>query len=300
MNARPVLCASCHASNALGTFGSADVPNLSNAMHDQHTGVVPDTMAGCYNCHPGPQTLCLRDVMSQKFGMTCIGCHGSMQHVAQNANPWLSEPRCDGCHTTGQYQQNQALYRHSTEHGGLYCEACHDSTHAIAPSREPNDAIKFVALQGHDGPLDSCTVCHLTTPATAGPHGLLPPQIAFSLASDEAGVTRPGAQAVYGHTLRNTGTVTDTYSLAGSSTQGWSSFSVSVGGVSATLPVRLGPGQTAQLTVVVNVPAGPPAPGLKDTTVITATSGANPAKSVHIADTTWVAQAVVCLPLIGR
>ncbi len=24
-----------------------------------------------------------------------------------------------------QYAQNNALYRHSTGHGGLYCEACH-------------------------------------------------------------------------------------------------------------------------------------------------------------------------------
>jgi mono/diheme cytochrome c family protein len=40
------------------------------------------------------------------------------------------------------------------------CEACHDSTHALAKSREPNDGIKFVALQGDATYLKKCSVCH--------------------------------------------------------------------------------------------------------------------------------------------
>lgn len=169
MQARPVLCASCHASNALGAPGKPNVPNLSKAMHSKHAGKVPDNLNGCYNCHPGPQTKCLRDVMSTEEGMTCISCHGGMKQVAQNPNPWLNEPRCDNCHK--KTPQNHALYRFSTGHGGLYCEACHDSTHAIAPSRVAADGIKFRQLQGSNGPLEKCTVCHLTKPSGAGPHG---------------------------------------------------------------------------------------------------------------------------------
>lgn len=157
MSQRPVLCASCHASNALGTAGVAGVHNLSNAMHLKHAGKVPNTLSGCYNCHPGPTTRCLRDVMSTEEGLTCITCHGPMQKVARNANPWLNEPRCDSCHDQA---LNQPLYRFSTGHGGLYCEACHDSTHAIAPSRVARDGIKFFALQGSEGPLTECSVCH--------------------------------------------------------------------------------------------------------------------------------------------
>ncbi|MBK7320571.1 S-layer homology domain-containing protein [Candidatus Villigracilis affinis] len=169
---RPVLCAKCHASNALGAPGQSGVPNLSNAMHDKHEDESPDTLDGCYNCHPGPQTKCLRDTMSQE-GMTCIDCHGGMSTVKNNPDPWLNEPRCDTCHDSGQYDQNHPLYRFSTEHGGLYCEACHDSTHAVAPSREENDAIKFNILQGKNGPIDQCQVCHTITPSTgSGPHGL--------------------------------------------------------------------------------------------------------------------------------
>lgn len=157
MSQRPVLCAKCHGSNALGMPGKPGLPNLSNAMHGKHAGSVANTLDGCYNCHPGPKTRCLRDVMSTNEGMTCISCHGPMQQVAHNATPWLKEPRCDSCHDQ---KLNNALYRFSTGHGGLYCEACHDSTHAIAPSRNPRDGLKFIALQGSNGPLTECSVCH--------------------------------------------------------------------------------------------------------------------------------------------
>ena len=172
MGSRPVLCASCHASNALGAPGVSGVKNLSKAMHSKHSGESPNTLDGCYNCHPGPQTECLRDVMATEEEMDCIDCHGGMSTVAANPNPWLNEPRCDTCHDSGRFDQDQPLFRFSKEHGGLYCEACHDSTHAIAPSREANDAIKFVALQGHNGPLSECSVCHTTPPnSNLGPHG---------------------------------------------------------------------------------------------------------------------------------
>jgi hypothetical protein len=170
-NSTPVLCASCHSSNALSAPGKPGIMSLSRAMHSLHAEEVPDTINGCYNCHPGPTTKCLRDVMSQTVTskldpnrkMNCIDCHGGMRKVASNPNPWLNEPRCDTCHTN--VTQNNALYRFSTAHNGIYCEACHDSTHAIAPSSQANDAIKFNQLQGHGGPLDTCTVCHLTKPA---------------------------------------------------------------------------------------------------------------------------------------
>jgi hypothetical protein len=102
--------------------------------------------------------------------MGCTDCHGTMEQVKENPNPWLNEPRCDDCHTEAKYAQDQPLYRMSKGHGGIYCEACHDSTHAIAESSQPRDAIKFINLQGHAGTLDTCTVCHLTKPAGTSPH----------------------------------------------------------------------------------------------------------------------------------
>jgi hypothetical protein len=173
---QPVNCDWCHSSNAVGAAAVGDVKSLSNAMHGHHNptnapDITPDT-DGCYNCHPGPTTQCLRDTMSQNFAMNCTNCHGDITVVAQNPDPWLNEPKCSntGCHGSG-YDTTLALYRQSTGHGGIFCEACHDSTHAISPSREASDSIKFIALQGHAGSLSDCTVCHGVTPADRFVHG---------------------------------------------------------------------------------------------------------------------------------
>ena len=173
MDRRPILCAECHSSNALNAPGLPNISSLSNAMHRHHKDlpdITPDTN-GCYNCHPGPKTRCLRDTMSQSFALNCTNCHGTMQVVSQNAQPWLNEPQCgnQNCHGAG-YQTDQPLYRMSRGHGGVFCAGCHDSPHAIAPSREPNDAIKFLELQGHPGTLRECTVCHLSMPEQAFKH----------------------------------------------------------------------------------------------------------------------------------
>lgn len=183
LDRRPVLCAWCHASNALGAPGIGEIPSLSRAMHGKHAEELSPDEQACYNCHPGPQTQCLRDVMSSRHGMVCESCHGTLDEVSQNPDPWRNEPTCDDsqCHGST-YQQDDPLYRLSTEHGGLYCAACHDSPHAIAPSREPNDAIKFVGWQGFNGTLYRCTVCHITWPADPGPHNLnYPPLRSFYL-----------------------------------------------------------------------------------------------------------------------
>ncbi len=167
MSHQPVLCGACHGSNAIGTPVVGNIKNLSNALHGHHNpgnapDITPDTN-GCYNCHPGPSTQCLRDTMSQNYAANCTNCHGAITTVAENPNPWLNEPKCSNCHGAA-YDTGLPLYRESTGHGGIFCEGCHDSTHAIAPSREYNDTIKFIQLQGHSGTLRECTVCHATKP----------------------------------------------------------------------------------------------------------------------------------------
>jgi hypothetical protein len=164
----PVLCADCHADPALGLPGEPGNPTLSEAIHDKHAEETQD----CYACHPGNQTQCLRDVMSQPpTSYWCTNCHGDMQDVGHSSRtPWSDEPRCETCHDP-QYAENPGtLYRFSTGHGGLYCESCHNSTHAILPSREANDNLQSIALQGYAGAIGECTVCHLTNPAEPGPH----------------------------------------------------------------------------------------------------------------------------------
>lgn len=69
-----------------------------------------------------------------------------------------------------------SLYRFSTGHGGLKCEACHGSTHAEFPASHTNDNIQSLQRQGHVGTLVECTSCHATEPSTVtgGPHGMHP------------------------------------------------------------------------------------------------------------------------------
>jgi hypothetical protein len=47
------------------------------------------------------------------------------------------------------YDTALPLYRYSLRSNGIFSLTCHDSPHANAHSRENNDTIKFVNLQGH-------------------------------------------------------------------------------------------------------------------------------------------------------
>jgi len=166
LSMRPVLCASCHADNALGAKGDGKSKPLSQAMHGWHVQY-PD--AGCYSCHPGPMTQCMRTGIS---GMGYLGdtpscqtgaCHGGMQQVAdsigQGRQPWLQEPTCEQCHGSN-YSTGQDLYRNSKGHGGIYCAACHNSPHAWWPSKLWSDNTQPSKLQHSGSSMGSCSVCH--------------------------------------------------------------------------------------------------------------------------------------------
>jgi len=164
VNQKPVLCAECHADNALGLPGQPGVSNLSRAMHNKHAPLVGELglPVNCYACHPGLRTQCQRDV-HQAAGMDCITCHGDMDAVADPArNPWVDEPRCTTCHVRPgfQFEQPGTLYRNSIGHKGVQCAACHGSPHAITPTVTSVDNLQAIGLQGHPGTIDTCTVCH--------------------------------------------------------------------------------------------------------------------------------------------
>jgi hypothetical protein len=174
----PELCARCHASNALGTIGDSLAKPLSYRIHDTHHDIQPiNGIETCYKCHPGPNTQCLRDTMRAN-GMVCQNCHGTMQNLANSIlngrRPWLDEPKCGSitCHGSVYAEEPNKLYRMSRGHGGLFCSACHGSPHAIFPSREANDNLQNIRLQGHAGVLKDCMVCHSTPPTGPGPHGI--------------------------------------------------------------------------------------------------------------------------------
>jgi len=176
----PTLCAKCHASNALGTPGIPAAKSFSFRMHDKHDFIQPEyDINTCYKCHPGPVTQCFRDVM--RIGipnpLKCQDCHGSMSVIASTINggrrPWLDEPKCGTCHGTNHAENPGTLYRNSKGHSNLYCPACHGSPHAVYPTREVNDNLQSIRLQGHAGVIRDCLVCHSSPPTGPGPHGLM-------------------------------------------------------------------------------------------------------------------------------
>lgn len=166
-----------------------------------------DNRSSCYMCHPGSVTRCLRGAMGDAVDargealMGCQNCHGSMAQVGDPARVgWLEEPTCQACHHDGARRTDAldasgnlvqpadrrfatnantpatgfSLYRFSTGHGGLQCEACHGATHAEYPSSHENDNLQSIALQGYAGTVHECSVCHERVPLTAsgGPHGM--------------------------------------------------------------------------------------------------------------------------------
>jgi hypothetical protein len=176
---QPILCAQCHGSTPLTGPNPGSAGWFSRRIHHKHDFIdetIPG-IAGCEKCHPGPTAHCLRGTMAEDFGMICQDCHGNMAQVANSISggriPWLGEPACRTCHTAQFGEPVGVLYRNATGHGGVMCEACHHSTHAEWPSREPRDNANAIALQGHAGVLSDCRVCHGVTPAGAGPHGII-------------------------------------------------------------------------------------------------------------------------------
>jgi len=170
-------CSECHSDNALGAPGKAGVESLSLAMHNFHkdkmttTTIAANTNPGCYNCHPGPNTQCMRGIM-EKAGKTCIDCHGDMNKMTTSLQggrvAWLQEPKCGDCHDAKHQENANTLYRNSTlnnsplnaMNGELYCEACHNSTHGEFVSSNVKDATIPQKLQGDDKWIWNCKVCH--------------------------------------------------------------------------------------------------------------------------------------------
>ena len=168
---KPHACAECHSDNALGMPGKAGIPSLSVAMHKRHDGKIASGTTGCYSCHPGPKTACLRGIMA-RAGKGCVDCHGTIKTVwtsaAAGRRPWLDMPKCATCHGSKYAENAGALYRNSTlsrsvdgdMNGRIYCEACHNGTHAEYATNNTADSVVTRSVQGDSYWIYNCQVCH--------------------------------------------------------------------------------------------------------------------------------------------
>ncbi|MFO1319225.1 MAG: hypothetical protein U1F52_06400 [Burkholderiales bacterium] len=170
---KPILCASCHASNALPGTGVAGIAPLTSAMHAKHATVVDPVQlvklddignrSSCYLCHPGSVTKCLRGAMGNAADasgnalMGCQSCHGNMAAVGNPARVgWLEQPTCQACHHDGQ-RDLTAL----DATGKLKKPA--DTRFATNPDKPAAGFSLFRFSAGHGGL--QCEACHGATHA---------------------------------------------------------------------------------------------------------------------------------------
>ncbi|MBU5635303.1 IPT/TIG domain-containing protein [Geomonas sp. Red69] len=181
---RPILCAACHASEALGTasFTSSNgsVPPLTSSMHTKHAAVKDPVLNvtlddatnrnACYRCHPGSATRCLRGAMGSaiatdgSMAMQCQSCHGSMSQVGSSSRVgWFMEPNCQNCHT-GTAVKNSGQIRYTSvfdSTGGPRIPA--DPTFATTPDTPAPGLSLYRFSVGHGGL--QCSACHGSTHA---------------------------------------------------------------------------------------------------------------------------------------
>jgi hypothetical protein len=166
----------------------------------------------------------------------------------QPRRPWLDVPRCQSCHANDAItktslanapplaadglrfnnafrngdasaspivatnkrfaEESGKMFRKSKGHGGLACEACHGSTHAIW-SANPNDNVAATQLQGHAGTIGECSTCHQAPPSNGlgGPHGMHPVGAAWVEAHHEDTFTANLAACQTCHGVDYRGTV---------------------------------------------------------------------------------------------
>ncbi len=170
---KPVLCAKCHGSPALGTTGPGSSGKyLSQAIHGFHATL--PLQPTCYDCHPGASTKCNRSTKHMNNNNAddgnCVTCHGSLANVAASITaappriPWVTEPKCSAisCHssTIPQMDTGINLYRNEVGHGGVYCAGCHGSPHAMVPSNQPSDNYQALQYQSAAMTIGDCRTCH--------------------------------------------------------------------------------------------------------------------------------------------
>ncbi len=178
---KPVLCAACHASEALAAGGVAGVPPLTRAMHAKHATVVNPadglmlnniaSRNSCYVCHPGSATRCLRGAMGSAINpadgtmtMQCQSCHGSMSEVgSSHRTGWLDEPNCQGCHTGDAVQNDGNIRFPSVFASPGVPRTPANQRFATNPNTPLAGTSLFRYSHGHGGL--ACSACHGSTHA---------------------------------------------------------------------------------------------------------------------------------------
>jgi hypothetical protein len=178
---KPVLCASCHASEALGAPSYGTIPPLTTSVHGFHARVLDpilnttlDSVANrsaCYRCHPGSATRCLRGAMGSAIAadgsmeMQCQSCHGSMSVVGStNRVGWFMEPNCQACHSgTATANSGKIRFVSALVDAAGTIRLPGDRSFATQVNTPANGLSLYRFSAGHGGL--QCSACHGSTHA---------------------------------------------------------------------------------------------------------------------------------------
>lgn len=178
---KPVLCAACHASEALGTPSYGTIPPLTASVHSYHAHVLDPMLnltldssanrAACYRCHPGSTTKCLRGAMGGAIAsdgsmeMQCQSCHGNMSTVgAPDRVGWFMEPTCQQCHSgTATHNNGQIRYTSVFTDTNGTVRVPVNQTFATTPNTPAPGLSLYRFSTGHGGL--QCSACHGSTHA---------------------------------------------------------------------------------------------------------------------------------------
>ncbi|MCU7958533.1 MAG: VCBS repeat-containing protein [gamma proteobacterium symbiont of Bathyaustriella thionipta] len=188
MASADVVCQDCHGNMAqVGDDFSGNVspqnPGKFELASDFFTNAATPRVPwanepGCGSCHSGDAN----DNMHNRPGAV-----GSADNSIRLLQAWISNDKKakpvvpDNKRFAENTQPSGApmLYRLSKGHGGVFCEGCHGSTHAIWPNANfwANDNVAAQQIQGHSGVITECNSCHADGDLGVnldGPHGMHP------------------------------------------------------------------------------------------------------------------------------
>ena len=189
-----VICQDCHGDmEQVGNDFSLKVnkDNPGDFVLDGSLRIPWASEPGCQSCHTGdaltpnhPENGIIADDgirLLQAFEDKVLNVDG-IPHAIKTARQFRAKESrfAENTALNKQGEEVSVLYRLSKdEHGGVMCEGCHNSTHAIWPNPlvAANDNIASIQLQGHTGTLSECTACHGDNDlgnTLAGPHGMHP------------------------------------------------------------------------------------------------------------------------------
>ena len=159
-----VVCQDCH----------GEMSDVGQDFTSGGTRVPWASEPKCQSCHTG-------DATNKNHPAGAIVAADGIrlkQAYVNDANAPIQSPN-------SRFAENESLYRLSGNknnqsskqgHGGIMCEGCHGSTHAIWPNANvnANDNVAAIQLQGHTGTITECRSCHTESLRLSqkGPHGM--------------------------------------------------------------------------------------------------------------------------------